>query len=144
MQVDVLAFGPHPDDVELLVGGTLLRLASLGYRTAIVDLTAGEMGTRGTREKRAAEAEEAAKLLGAVTRRCLDLGDGRLTVDWSSKLAVVQVIRELRPRLVFTNYWENNHPDHALSGPLVAESPDLAALPRQLTHFHHQQTGEGV
>jgi len=130
MQVDVLAFGPHPDDVELLVGGTLLRLASLGYRTAIVDLTAGEMGTRGTREKRAAEAEGAAKLLGAVTRRCLDLGDGRLTVDWSSKLAVVQVIRELRPRLVFTNYWENNHPDHAVSGPLIAEAAYLAGLTR--------------
>src|SRR3972149_6078854 len=76
MQVDVLAFGPHPDDVELLVGGTLLRLASLGYRTAIVDLTAGEMGTRGTREKRAAEAEEAAKRLGARARPLRSAGRG--------------------------------------------------------------------
>jgi len=128
MSVDVVAFGPHPDDIELLVGGTLLRLAALGYRTAIVDLTAGEMGTRGTRETRQAEAREAAKHLGVSTRQCLDLGDGRLTPDWSSKRKVVEAIRELRPRLVFTNYWENNHPDHANSGPLVAEAAYLAGL----------------
>src|SRR3990172_3624527 len=102
MQVDVLAFGPHPDDVELFPGGT--------------------------RKKKPAEAKKAPKLLGALPRRCLGLGDGRLTVDWSSKLAVVQVIRELRPRLVFTNYWENNHPDHAVSGPLIAEAAYLAGL----------------
>jgi len=130
MSVDVVAFGPHPDDVELLVGGTLLRLAALGHRTAIVDLTAGEMGTRGTREKRQAEAEEAAKHLGVATRRCLDLGDGRLTSDWPSKMKVVEAIRELRPRLVFTNYWESNHPDHANSGPLIEEAAYLAGLSR--------------
>jgi N-acetylglucosamine malate deacetylase 1 len=128
MPVDVVAFGPHPDDVELLVGGTLLRLAALGYRTAIVDLTAGEMGTRGTREKRKAEAQEAATHLGAVDRRCLDLGDGRVTPDWPSKMKVVEAIRELRPQLVFTNYWESNHPDHANSGPLVEEATYLAGL----------------
>jgi bacillithiol biosynthesis deacetylase BshB1 len=128
MQVDALAFGPHPDDVELFVGGTLLRLASQGYRTAIIDLTAGEMATRGTREKRETEAQEAAKILGVATRRCLDLGDGRLTADWPSKVAVAEAIRELKPRLVFTNYWESNHPDHAVSGTLVAEAAYLAGL----------------
>ena len=130
MAVDVVAFGPHPDDVELLVGGTLLRLAALGYRTAIVDLTAGEMGTRGTREKRKAEAEEAARHLGVTTRRCLDLGDGRVTPDLHSKMKVVMAIRELRPSLVFTNYWESNHPDHANAGPLVEEAAYLAGLSR--------------
>jgi len=130
MTVDVVAFAPHPDDIELLVGGTLLRLAALGYRTAIVDLTAGEMGTRGTRETRKAEAEEAAKHLGVATRRCLDLGDGRVTPDWPSKMKVVEAIRELRPRLVFTNYWESNHPDHANIGPLVEQATYLAGLAR--------------
>ncbi|MGH9460872.1 MAG: bacillithiol biosynthesis deacetylase BshB1 [Vicinamibacteria bacterium] len=130
MAVDVVAFGPHPDDVELLVGGTLLRLAALGYRTAIVDLTAGEMGTRGTREKRKAEADEAARHLGVTTRRCLDLGDGRVTPDLHSKMKVVMAIRELRPSLVFTNYWESNHPDHANAGPLVEEAAYLSGLSR--------------
>ena len=128
MQVDVVAFGPHPDDVELTMGGTLLRLRSLGYRTAIADLTAGEMGTRGSREERAEEASRAAEILGVSTRVNLDLGDGRLGVSTESRRAVVECLRELRPRLVFTNYPENNHPDHTASGPLVAEASYLAGL----------------
>lgn len=128
MSVDVVAFGPHPDDVELAMGGTLLKLQAAGYETAIIDLTSGEMGTRGTPEDRAREAEEAASILGVSVRRCLDLGDGRLSPSWDAKLAVVEAIRELRPRLVFTNYPENNHPDHAASGPLVAEAAYLAGL----------------
>jgi bacillithiol biosynthesis deacetylase BshB1 len=130
LTVDVLAFGPHPDDVELTMGGTMLKLASMGYRTAIVDLTAGEMGTRGSREIRAEEAAEAARLLEASVRRNLDLGDGRLTVDTKSKKAVVEIIRELKPRLVFTNHWENAHPDHSASGYLVEEAAYLAGLAR--------------
>lgn len=110
------------------MGGTLLRLHSLGYRTGIVDLTAGEMGTRGTRDDRAREAAEAADLLNTSVRRSLDLGDGRLMVSSETKRAVVEVIREYRPKLVFTNYPENNHPDHTTSGPLVAESAYLAGL----------------
>jgi bacillithiol biosynthesis deacetylase BshB1 len=126
--VDVLAFGPHPDDVEITMGGTLLRLAASGYRTGIVDLTAGEMGTRGTPADRRREAEEAARLLGVTVRRNLDLGDGRLAPSDEAKRAVAAVVRELRPRLVFTNYPENNHPDHTASGPLVAEGAYLAGL----------------
>jgi bacillithiol biosynthesis deacetylase BshB1 len=126
--VDVLAFGPHPDDVELAMGGTLLKLQAAGYRTGIVDLTSGEMGTRGTVELRAREAEEAAKLLGVAVRRNLGLGDGRLEPSASAKKRVAEVIRELKPRLVFTNYPENNHPDHTASGPLVAEAAYLAGL----------------
>jgi bacillithiol biosynthesis deacetylase BshB1 len=128
MEVDVLAFGPHPDDVELIMGGTLLKLHSLGYRTGIVDLTGGEMGTRGSRERRAEEAQKAAKVLNVSLRRNLDLGDGGLVVDASSKRAVVEAIREYRPRLVFTNFPENNHPDHTAVGPLVAEASYLAGL----------------
>jgi bacillithiol biosynthesis deacetylase BshB1 len=128
--VDVLAFGPHPDDVELTMGGTLLKLAAQGYRSGIVDLTAGEMGTRGNRETRAKEAQEAARILKVAMRRNLNLGDGRLTADERSKRAVVEVIRELEPRLVFTNYWENAHPDHSAAGVLVEEAAYLAGLAR--------------
>jgi bacillithiol biosynthesis deacetylase BshB1 len=128
MPVDILAFGPHPDDVELTMGGTLLKLHSLGYRTGIVDLTAGEMGTRGTREDRAREAAAAGKLLNASVRENLDLGDGGLIVSAETKRAVVEAIREHKPKLVFTNYPENNHPDHAASGTLVAEAAYLAGL----------------
>lgn len=128
MSVDVVAFGPHPDDVELTMGGTLLKLHSQGYRTAIVDLTAGEMGTRGTPETRAREAREAASILGVAERRCLDLGDGKLAPSLEGKYAVASVLRELRPRLVFTNFPENNHPDHTASGTLVAEAAYLAGL----------------
>jgi N-acetylglucosamine malate deacetylase 1 len=128
MSVDVVAFGPHPDDVELTMGGTLLKLRAAGYRTAIVDLTSGEMGTRGTPEERASEAREAAAILGVAERLCLDLGDGQLAPSLEAKRAVAAVLRELRPRLVFTNFPENNHPDHTASGPLVAEATYMAGL----------------
>jgi bacillithiol biosynthesis deacetylase BshB1 len=128
MPVDVLAFGPHPDDVELAMGGTLLKLQAQGYRAGIVDLTSGEMGTRGTAELRGREAEEAAKILGVAVRRNLDLGDGKLEPTAGAKRRVAEVIRELKPRIVFTNYPENNHPDHTASGPLVAEAAYLAGL----------------
>jgi bacillithiol biosynthesis deacetylase BshB1 len=128
MHVDVLAFGPHPDDVELVMGGTMLKLHALGYRTGIVDLTAGEMGTRGSREERAREAAEAAELLSASVRKNLDLGDGGLGSSVEAKRAVVEAIREHQPKLVFTNFPENNHPDHTASGPLVAEAAYLAGL----------------
>lgn len=127
-RVDVLAFGPHPDDVELAMGGTLLKLAAFGYRTGIVDLTSGEMGTRGTPAERRRESEEAARLLGVTVRRNLDLGDGRLSPSDDAKRAVARVLRELRPSLAFTNYPENNHPDHSAAGPLVAEAAYLAGL----------------
>ncbi len=110
------------------MGGTILKLAALGYRTGIIDLTSGEMGTRGTPELRAAEARQAGELLNVSLRRSLDLGDGRLAVNDETKRAVAEAIREHRPKLVFTNYPENNHPDHTASGPLVAEGAYLAGL----------------
>ena len=128
MKLDVLAFGPHPDDVELAVGGTLLRLADLGYKTGIIDLTAGESATRGTPDVRASESADAARILNAETRETLDLGDSRLEAGWAGKMAVAGVIRKYRPTLVFTNFPENNHPDHTAAGPLVAEAAYLAGL----------------
>lgn len=125
---EVVAFSPHPDDVEMWAGGTLARLAASGYRVAIVDLTAGEAATRGTPEIRFAEAQAAAKDLGAVWRETLDLGDSRLAADHRSKIRVAEVVRALRPRLALTTWFEASHPDHAAAARLVVEGAYLAGL----------------
>ncbi len=126
--VDVLAFGPHPDDVELGCGGTLAALAARGRSFGIVDLTRGEMGTRGTPEVRAREAAEAARLLGAAFRVSLDLGDGDLRTDRAAQLLVVETVRRARPRIVFAPHPEDRHPDHERAGRLVPEAAWYAGL----------------
>jgi N-acetylglucosamine malate deacetylase 1 len=126
--VDVLAFGPHPDDVELGCGGTLAALAGRGRGVGIVDLTRGEMATRGTPEARAAEAAEAARILGARFRVNLDLGDGDLRTDRTAQLLVVEAVRRARPRLVLAPWTVDRHPDHERAGRLVAEAAWYAGL----------------
>ena len=106
MKLDLLAIAPHPDDVELTCGGTLLKMADAGYRTGILDLTQGETGTRGTPEMRAREAERAAKILGARIRRNAGLPDAQLRVCDEYKAVIAEVIRELQPRTVILPYWE--------------------------------------
>ncbi len=128
--VEILAFGPHPDDVELGCGGTLAALAARGASCGIVDRTRGEMATRGTPEVRAAEAAEAARLLGARFRANLDLGDGDLRTDRAAQLLVVEAVRRARPRLVFAPFAEDRHPDHARAARLVAEASWYAGLAR--------------
>lgn len=130
MTIDVLAFGAHPDDVELTVGGTVLSLKSQGYTVGIVDMTRGEMGTRGTPEIRAREAAEAARRLGVDVRRNLGLPDGRVTLDETSREEVIRVIRELRPSLVIAPIEIDLHPDHQWTGRIVKESCFLAGLAR--------------
>ena len=126
--VDLLAFGPHPDDVELGCGGTLAALAARGASFGIVDLTRGEMATRGTPEARRGEAAEAARILGARFRASLDLGDGDLRTDRAAQLLVVDAIRRARPRLVLAPLEEDRHPDHRRAGRLVAEASWYAGL----------------
>jgi N-acetylglucosamine malate deacetylase 1 len=126
--VDVLAISAHPDDVELTCGGTLASLKSRGYRFGIVDLTRGEMGTRGTPEIRAKEAARAAEILGAEFRETLDLGDGGLRRDRESELAVIDVIRREKPRLIFTPYPDDRHPDHRRAGQVVTDAAYYAGL----------------
>jgi bacillithiol biosynthesis deacetylase BshB1 len=126
--VDVLAFGPHPDDVELGCGGTLAALAGRGRGVGIVDLTRGEMATRGTPETRATEAAEAARILGARFRVNLDLGDGDLRTDRAAQLRVVEAVRRARPRLVLAPWTVDRHPDHERAGRLVAEAAWYAGL----------------
>jgi len=116
---DVLAIGAHPDDVELAMGGLLLRLRDAGRSVAILDLTRGEAGTRGTPEIRAKEAAAAARLLGAEERTILDLGDARLEPGLEARRAVVDAIRRLRPSLVLAARPGDLHPDHAAAGEAV-------------------------
>jgi len=122
MPVDVLAIAAHPDDVELTCGGTLHKLKKRGYKFGILDLTRGEMGTRGSAEIRGREAKDAAKILGAEFREALDLGDGGLRRGREEELAVIDVIRREKPRIVFTPYPDDRHPDHRRAGQLVTDA----------------------
>ena len=135
MPVDVLAIAAHPDDVELTCGGTLARMKAAGYRFAVIDLTRGEMGTRGTAEIRAKEARRAAEILGAEFRESLDLGDGGLRLGRESELKVIDVIRRERPRVVLAPYPDDRHPDHRRAGQLVTDAAYYAGL-RKLETAH--------
>jgi N-acetylglucosamine malate deacetylase 1 len=126
--LDILAIAAHRDDVEQTCGGTLLKAAQRGQRTGILDLTQGEMGTRGTWEDRAGEAGDAAKILGANSRRVLDIPDGRVENTWENRLKVASVIRETRPRVVILPYWKGRHPDHYTASVLGYEACFLAGL----------------
>jgi N-acetylglucosamine malate deacetylase 1 len=120
--IDVLAIAAHRDDVEQTCGGTLLKMAGLGHRTAILDLTRGEMGTRGTAEERANEAAEAARILKVSWRQALDIPDGRVENTWENRLKIAAVIRQLRPRVVILPYWQGRHPDHYTASTLGYEA----------------------
>jgi N-acetylglucosamine malate deacetylase 1 len=126
--LDILAIAAHRDDVEQTCGGTLLKMSQQGHRTGILDLTQGEMGTRGTAEERAAEAADAAKILGVSWREALDIPDGRVENTWENRLKVARVIREQRPRVVILPYWLGRHPDHYTASTLGYEACFLAGL----------------
>lgn len=126
--IDILAFGAHPDDVELCVGGTLLNAAAAGQRTAIVHLSAGELGTRGSATQRQEEAQSAARALGVGSMEILGLPDGHLSVDVESKRLIVDAIRRHRPALILAPFWEDLHPDHKATGELVRQSHFLSGL----------------
>lgn len=128
MKLDLLAIAPHPDDVELTSGGTMIRMAQAGYATGIVDLTRGETGTRGTPETRLKEAARAGKIMGVQVRRNLELPDAHLTVSEEYKAAVASVIREFEPQTVIVPYWEGRHPDHYTAGRLCYEACFVAGL----------------
>jgi bacillithiol biosynthesis deacetylase BshB1 len=126
--VDVLAIAAHRDDVEQTCGGTLLRMHAQGLRTAILDLTQGEAGTRGSAEERANEAEEAARILQVSWRGALDIPDGRVENTWENRIKIVRTLRQLRPRVVILPYWQGRHPDHYNSSTLGYEACFLSGL----------------
>jgi LmbE family N-acetylglucosaminyl deacetylase len=128
LPLDVLALAAHRDDVEQTCGGTLLKMAELGRHTGILDLTRGEMGTRGTAEDREREATEAAKILRVSWRKALDIPDGRVENTWENRLKVARVIRQTRPRVVILPYWKGRHPDHYTASKLGYEACFLAGL----------------
>jgi N-acetylglucosamine malate deacetylase 1 len=126
--LDILALAAHRDDIEQTCGGTLLKAAQRGQRTGILDLTQGEMGTRGTAEDRAKEAADAAKILGVSWRRALDIPDGRVENTWENRLKVAAVLRETRPHVLILPYWKGRHPDHYTASVLGYEACFLAGL----------------
>jgi len=125
---DVLAIAAHRDDVEQTCGGTLLRMAARGLRTAILDLTRGEAGTRGSAEDRAREAAEAARLLGVSWRDALDLPDGAIENTLENRKKIVRVLRQVRPRVLILPYWQARHPDHAIVATLGYDACFLSGL----------------
>jgi bacillithiol biosynthesis deacetylase BshB1 len=128
MTVDVLAFGSHPDDLELTCGGTIAKLVKQGYKVALVDITQGELGTRGTKEIRAREAEEAARTLGVATRRNLLIPDGNIEVSDHNRNKVITLIRELQPRILIIPHSVERHPDHVHTHELCKEAWFYAGL----------------
>jgi bacillithiol biosynthesis deacetylase BshB1 len=129
-QLDVLAIFSHPDDAELTMAGTLLKLKSLGYRTGVLDMTRGEMSTRGTPEIRSREALDAARVMGLDARLNLEQPDGHIAVDEETRLALVRVLRTRVPKVLFTSHWDDPHPDHAATSRIVREAARLATMRR--------------
>ena len=128
MPVDILALAAHRDDVEQTCAGTLLKMAERGHSTGILDLSKGEMGTRGSAEDRAREAAEAARILKVSWRHALDIPDGRVENTWDNRLKVARIIREQRPRVLILPYWEGRHPDHYTASILGYEAAFLSGL----------------
>ena len=130
--LSILAVAAHRDDVEQTCGGTLLKMAQRGHRTGVLDLSQGEMGTRGTAEERAREAAEAARILRLSWRQALDIPDARVENTWENRLKVARVIRHTRPRVVILPYWKGRHPDHYTASRLGYEACFLAGLSKLL------------
>ena len=127
-QLDILAIFSHLDDAELTMAGTLIKLKALGRRVGVADMTRGEMGTRGTREIRAKEALDSARVMGLDVRTNLELPDGHLTLNEESRQTVVRALRKYRPAVLFTSHWDDPHPDHAATARIVREAARLASI----------------
>ena len=138
LKVDILAFGAHPDDVECAASGVLLKHISLGKTVAIVDLTAGEMGTFGTPETRRQESLEASRILGIQHREQLGLPDGAIENNEVSRLLVIQAIRKYQPEIVLANAINDRHPDHAIAAKLIADTVFLSGLKKKETFMNEK------
>lgn len=130
MNLDLLVVAAHPDDAEISCGGTILRTVEAGGTVGVVDMTRGEMGTRGTAEDRKAEADAATAVMGLAARRNMELPDGRVQVTVEAREALAAVYRELRPRIVISHTADDHHPDHAATGRLAKEAWYLSGLKR--------------
>jgi len=144
INVDVLAIFAHPDDVELTVGGTLLKMKSLGYKTGALDVTRGEMGTRGTTEIRAGEATEAARILKLDVRENLELPDGHVWLTEETRTRLVRVLRRLKPKILLTHQIDDPHPDHNHIAQLVRESARLASMQKYDFDFGQERANAPI
>lgn len=133
MDLNILAFGAHPDDVELFAGGTMAKMAALGHSTGIVDMSRGELGTRGTAALRKQEAQRAAEILGLQVRENLGLPDGDIRVTAESRLKVIRILRKYRPGIVLTHFWDDRHPDHVNTSRLISEAVHHSGLAKVKT-----------
>ncbi|HET7433569.1 MAG TPA: bacillithiol biosynthesis deacetylase BshB1 [Thermoanaerobaculia bacterium] len=140
--VDIIFFAAHPDDTELSAGATLAKCVKDGLRVGMIDLTRGEMGTRGTPETRRREAARSAKILGASFRHHLDFGDGNLQTGREQELEIIELLRRYRPSLVVAPYPDDRHPDHTRTGRIVTEAAFYAGLKSLKTKLpeHRPQT----
>ena len=136
MKVDILAFAAHPDDVEISCSGTIIKHVEMGYKVAIVDLTQGELGTRGTVSTRQKEANEASKILGIVGRENLKMEDCFFEPSEKNKKKIISVIRKFQPKLIFANSIKDRHPDHAKASALVSEACFLSGLSKIKTEIN--------
>ncbi|MCA6440283.1 MAG: bacillithiol biosynthesis deacetylase BshB1 [Sediminibacterium sp.] len=143
MHLDILAFGVHPDDVELGCGGTILAALAEGKKVGIIDLTRGELGTRGTAETRDAEAAEAARTLGVQHRENLRMADGFFQNDETHQRKVIEVIRRFTPNIILINAPEDRHPDHGRSAKLVSDAAFLSGL-RKIETIDHEGTSQAA
>lgn len=128
MKLDILAFAAHPDDIELCCSGTLMKQVDAGFKVGIVDLTQGEMGSRGSAETRYTESAESTKLMGLHARTNLKMADGLFEINEVNKLLIIEQIRKFRPEIVLANALHDRHPDHGRAGQLVSEACFLAGL----------------
>jgi len=138
-KLDILAFGAHPDDVELSCAGTILKHVSKGYRVGVIDLTQGELGSRGNVTSRYEEATAAAKVMGIHHRSNLKMKDGWFEINEVNKRKVIEQIRRFKPEIVLANALSDRHPDHGRGGELVAEACYLAGLPKIETEFEGEK-----
>lgn len=135
MNINFLAFAAHPDDAELSMGGTIAKMIKLGKTFGIIDLTQGELGTRGTKQTRKEEADEASKILGVTIRENLKFPDGNIFVNDKNTLSIIQIIRKYRPKIIFAPYFNDRHPDHIEASKLIKRAMFFAGLPKIKTTY---------
>ncbi len=138
MIIDVIVFAAHPDDAELSMGGTIKSLADQGYNIAIIDLTQGELGTRGSVEKRYSEAKKASEILGIALRENMRMPDGKLEANELFVRQIVTKIRQHRPKIIFGPYFNDRHPDHIGAGMIVKKAMFFSGLPKVITELDNK------
>ena len=138
MDLDFLSFAAHPDDAELSMGGTIAKMIDAGKSFGIIDLTQGELGTRGNKETRKLEASEASKILGITVRENLEFPDGNIFVNEEYTIKIIQIIRKYRPKIIFAPYFNDRHPDHIEASKLIKRAMFLSGLPKIETKIDNE------